>query len=205
MFRTFAVVLALLCIVSPPAFAQGTIRKNGGPPAPQPTDDRDQRRGARENDPVQWEVRRSMQHCLPLMISNLRREGLSRPSMLSPSIPQIKWSDDGGDWHVVYDRFYPFQPCRMGSSRYKFDEPTALFNSRNKRYLNTRLTWDILPQFVWNVRQRKGRERNGVKYERFALLSIVDRRYLMLCHDDVDARKNNETLCYYNTDQERPE
>jgi hypothetical protein len=212
MGRTFAVVLALLCIVSLPAFGQGTVRSHGhttgGPPAPTPTVDRDQRNrvtDVREDDPKQWEVRGPMQHCMRMMISNLRRAQASdrRPSMLTPTYPQYYWSNDGGDWGVVTPHFYiPFSPCVMGSGNATYGaEPFALYSDRKGRYLNTRLTWDTAPQYVWKLNGRHARKpRNGVGYyTRFALFNVDEGRYLMLCrHDDPDARKRNEQLCYYN-------
>jgi hypothetical protein len=202
-----SLALAAAGLAALPAQAQGTVREHrGGPPAPTPTEDRDQRRGARENDPVQWEVRGSVvKPCINFQISNLRREGLGRDSILTPNGGGLGWVErNGGDWMLAVEKKDITWPCTMAGNVGP-EVLLSLYNKGNNRFLSYKLGWDDELHRMWHVKRVKTVKRDGLTYSRFAIYNTGYKRFLMLCHDEADRAKNNDKLCLYNADQERPE
>jgi len=205
MFRTTCLSIALgLALVASgamafPASAQGTVRGHGAPPAPKPTVDRDQRRGVRETDAVQWEIRDSaVKTCQRYMLANARRAGSNQPSMLTPKDAGMTWSGDGGNWGFDIIRVVDgTNKIICGKLTPNVKDKMGLWSTKKHSWLDSGLKWTGSIAQVWTVKGITTVAREGVTYQRFAIFNEVDLRYLMLCHDETDKAKNDQALCLY--------
>lgn len=205
MFRTTRLTIALglalagAGLAALPASAQGTVRDRDGPPAPKPTLDRDHRTGPRPTDPVQWEIRgAAVNTCEKYMLANASRAGLERPSMLTPTDKGTGWSKDGGNWGFDLVRKVDGGSRIMcGNLNPGIKDKLGLFSTKKQAWLDAHLKWTTSIPQVWTVKHITSVKREGITYQRFAIFNEVELRYLMLCHDEGDKKKNSEALCLY--------
>lgn len=173
-----------------PATAQGTVREHGAPPAPKPTVDRDQRRGVRENDPVQWEIRGSVVNpCFGYPLFNVVRAGRGQSNMLAADGTKTGWAKDGGNWGFGLEGYV----CLATTIKTNLQ----IWSARANRFLRNDLSLGQKQGAVWRVVRIKTVKREGVTYQRFAIFHVYERRFLMVCHDEADRKKNGTDLCLY--------
>ena len=122
---------------------------------------------------------------------------MSQPSMLTPKDAGTGWSNDGGNWGFQITRRVS-DGVRLVCKTFGSNNPDAfsLISHKKGNGLDDHLKWSNSSE-VWTIKHATTVSREGITYQRFAIFSERERRYLMLCDRENDRARNNEELCLY--------
>lgn len=215
-YLTFCLTLTVGAVAALPAMAQETVRTHNAPPAPTPgerdhrtvkspppapvpTDDRDQRRTfARDltpGQPIQWGLRGAdrIDPNTRYALYNLRRAELGEEAQLafydcgSSSVcnDATRWNPNGGMFEF---RRAP-SPDEKGAI--VVDEYVSIYNTKTQRFLALFGTWADEPQYIWQLRGLKA-DAVGRSIS-FSLYNSRENAYLILRENGIRTFLDNQT------------
>jgi hypothetical protein len=208
LYAALVLIAALAaCGAAAPASAQGTVRRHGDPPAPNPTIDRDHRRGesVRATELVQWEIR-SLSALTFVSLTNARRIALDMPGGLMNPVNGNRGQNASG-WSPSGDRLIllrdtdrlapgPFTPVNPAPAL-RPGEFFSIYDYSHGAWLDADGKWGTEPAYIWKAMQIREQVDETGRRLRFALWNSARRKFLMLCHRSPFRPANDTALCLF--------